>query len=83
MDAIAEIHAHIDWHFEEYLDEIRVHLMTEALERTNWVQTQAAELLGMSFRSFRYYAKKAGLTGKRARNQSEREVEAAETPAQG
>jgi transcriptional regulator with GAF, ATPase, and Fis domain len=36
--------------------------MTEALERTDWVQTQAAELLGMSFRSFRYYAKKAGLT---------------------
>jgi hypothetical protein len=27
------------------------------------VQTQAAELLRMSFRSFRYYAKKAGLKG--------------------
>ena len=27
------------------------------------MQTQAAELVGMSFRSFRYYAKKAGLRG--------------------
>jgi two-component system response regulator PilR (NtrC family) len=29
-----------------------------ALERADGVQTRAAELLGMSFRSFRYYAKK-------------------------
>ncbi len=50
---------------EQYLEGIRSHLMSEALERTNWVQTQAAELLGMSFRSFRYYAKKAGLTGRK------------------
>ena len=41
--------------------------MQQALERTGGVQTQAAELLGMSFRSFRYYAKKAGLaTGRGA-----------------
>ena len=37
--------------------------MTQGLERTGGVQTQAAELLGMSFLSFRYYAKKAGLKG--------------------
>ena len=48
---------------EAYLEEIRAQLMTQALERTGGVQTQAAELLGMSFRSFRYYAKKAGLKG--------------------
>jgi DNA-binding NtrC family response regulator len=48
---------------EIYLDDIRKQLMAEALERTQGVQTQAAELLGMSFRSFRYYAKKMGLTG--------------------
>ncbi len=48
---------------EAYLDEVRAQLMTQALERTSGVQTQAAELLGMSFRSFRYYAKKAGLKG--------------------
>jgi two-component system response regulator PilR (NtrC family) len=48
---------------EAYLEGIRAQLMQQALERTGGVQTQAAELLGMSFRSFRYYAKKAGLKG--------------------
>jgi len=47
---------------EAYLDGIRGHLMAQALERCGNVQTQAAELLGMSFRSFRYYSKKAGLS---------------------
>ena len=47
---------------EQYLDEIRKQLMAEALDRAAGVQTQAAEVLGMSFRSFRYYAKKMGLT---------------------
>ena len=32
-----------------------------ALERSGGVQTRAAEMLGMSFRSFRYYAKKFNL----------------------
>jgi two-component system, NtrC family, response regulator PilR len=48
---------------EAYLESIRTQLMVQALERTNGVQTQAADILGMSFRSFRYYAKKAGLKG--------------------
>jgi two-component system, NtrC family, response regulator PilR len=48
---------------EAYLESIRTQLMIQALERTDGVQTQAAEILGMSFRSFRYYAKKAGLKG--------------------
>ena len=48
---------------EAHLEEIRAQLMAQALERTDGVQTKAAELLGMSFRSFRYYAKKAGLRG--------------------
>jgi len=48
---------------DAYLESIRAQLMVEALERTGGVQTQAAELLGMSFRSFRYYAKKAGIKG--------------------
>ncbi|HEV7670774.1 MAG TPA: sigma-54 dependent transcriptional regulator [Thermoanaerobaculia bacterium] len=48
---------------EAYLEDIRAQLMVQALERTGGVQTQAAELLGMSFRSFRYYAKKAGIKG--------------------
>ena len=48
---------------EPYLDDVRRQLMFQALERCNGTQTQAAELLGMTFRSFRYYAKKMGLTG--------------------
>ena len=59
---------------EAHLDEIRKKLMAEALERTSGVQTQAAELVGMSFRSFRYYAKKMGLT----RGEEERAAEAAD-----
>ena len=46
---------------EEYLENVGKSLMQEALDRTDGVQTQAAELLKMSFRSFRYYAKKYGL----------------------
>jgi len=48
---------------EPYLDDVRRQLMSQALERCSGTQTQAAELLGMTFRSFRYYAKKMGLTG--------------------
>ena len=49
---------------DAHLNEIRKELMIQALERTKSVQTEAAKVVGMSFRSFRYYAKKAGLTGK-------------------
>ena len=48
---------------EAYLERIRAEMMRAALERCGGVQTQAAELLRMTFRSFSYYAKKAGLTG--------------------
>jgi DNA-binding NtrC family response regulator len=37
------------------------HYMTLALERAGGVQVKAADMLGMSFRSFRYYAKKFNL----------------------
>ncbi|HEY0788912.1 MAG TPA: sigma-54 dependent transcriptional regulator, partial [Thermoanaerobaculia bacterium] len=46
---------------EKHLENIGKFFMLRALERTGGVQTQAAELLGMSFRSFRYYAKKYNL----------------------
>ena len=49
---------------EAHLDEIRRHMMSQALERTDQIQKRAAELLGMSFRSFRYYAKKLEIHGK-------------------
>ncbi len=48
---------------EVHLEGIRRTLMSQALDRTGGVQTKAAELLGITFRSFRYYAKKVGLTG--------------------
>jgi two-component system response regulator PilR (NtrC family) len=48
---------------EAHLERIRAELMTQALDRAGGVQTKAAELLGMSFRSFRYYARKVGVTG--------------------
>lgn len=43
---------------DEYLDGVKREYMLEALARSEGVQTRAAEVLGMSFRSFRYYAKK-------------------------
>jgi two-component system response regulator PilR (NtrC family) len=48
---------------EAHLERIRAELMTQALDRVDGVQTKAAELLGMTFRSFRYYARKVGVTG--------------------
>lgn len=53
---------------EKHLETIGKYLMLKALERSNGVQTQAAELLGMSFRSFRYYAKKYELIPKEEKN---------------
>ena len=35
--------------------------MQDALEKAEGVQTRAAQLLGINFRSFRYRAKKYGL----------------------
>jgi two-component system, NtrC family, response regulator PilR len=46
---------------ERHVREIERQYITEALRRTEGVKVKAAELLGMSFRSFRYYAKKYGM----------------------
>ena len=43
---------------EAHGEEVYRHYIGLALERTGGVQVKAAEMLGMSFRSFRYYAKK-------------------------
>ena len=43
---------------EAMLEQIREHYMREALARRGGVQSQAARLLGMTFRSFRYFARK-------------------------
>ena len=46
---------------QDHLEGIGKIFMLKALERAGGVQTQAAELLRMSFRSFRYYVKKYDL----------------------
>ena len=50
---------------EQHLEDLRRRYMLEALDRCGGVQTRAAELLGMTFRSFRYFAKKYELTVQR------------------
>ena len=50
---------------EGQLERLREHYMEEALQRAQGVQTKAAEILGMSFRSFRYFAKKYRLLDRR------------------
>jgi len=49
---------------EQHLEMLRRRYMFEAMNRSASVQTRAAELLGMTFRSFRYFAKKYDLTNK-------------------
>jgi len=43
---------------EQHVQNVERRYLAQALERAGGVQVRAAELLGMSFRSFRYYAKK-------------------------
>jgi two-component system response regulator PilR (NtrC family) len=43
---------------EKHIEEIEKSYIVEALRKTGGVQTRAAELLKMSFRSFRYFVKK-------------------------
>ncbi len=43
---------------EAYLDNVRLDLMRQALQRAGGVQKRAAELLRMSYRAFRYHAEK-------------------------
>jgi DNA-binding NtrC family response regulator len=48
------------------LETLERKLLLMALERSDWVQTRAAELLKITFRSFRHRAKKYGIAGKGA-----------------
>lgn len=47
---------------EGHIEQIRKEILIEALRRSKGVQKEAAKFVGMSFRSFRYYAKKYRLT---------------------
>ena len=60
---------------EEHLESQRRRYMAEAMLRCSGVQTRAAELLGMTFRSFRYFAKKYELTQREGAAGAEREIE--------
>ncbi|HEX9985339.1 MAG TPA: sigma-54 dependent transcriptional regulator [Thermoanaerobaculia bacterium] len=60
---------------EEHVQAIMKIFMLKALERSGGVQTQAAEMLRMSFRSFRYYAKKYDLLPRDTRQEELVEVE--------
>ncbi|MFO8058029.1 MAG: sigma-54 dependent transcriptional regulator [bacterium] len=46
---------------EKYIEEVERNLIEEALQRTGGVKKRAAELLGISFRSFRYRLEKLGI----------------------
>ncbi len=60
---------------EETLQSLERQLLLMALERSDGVQTKAAELLRITFRSFRHRAKKYGISGRGAQGADEREAE--------
>ena len=47
---------------ENTVSQIEKDLMLQALERSGWVQSRAAELLNLTFRAFRYKVKKYGIS---------------------
>jgi two-component system, NtrC family, response regulator PilR len=58
---------------EETLARIENRYIRLALERSGWLQVRAAELLGLSFRQFRYKLQKHGLRGSRGSPKSSSE----------
>lgn len=50
-----------DFELESYLGEVERQVIANALEKTRYNKTAAAELLGISFRALRYRLKKLGL----------------------
>ena len=71
-EKISHVPQHMEWplfripekglDLEGHVEQIRKEALLEALKRCNGVQKEAAKLVRMSFRSFRYYAKKYKLT---------------------
>ena len=49
------------FNLEEHVEGLEKEYITQALQRARGVQAKAAELLGIPYRSFRYYAKKYNL----------------------
>ncbi|HWQ70648.1 MAG TPA: sigma-54 dependent transcriptional regulator [Patescibacteria group bacterium] len=50
---------------ERTVSQIERDLMLQALDRSGWVQSKAAELLNLTFRAFRYKVKKYGISKNR------------------
>jgi two-component system response regulator PilR (NtrC family) len=59
--APAAAHLTEGFDLEQHVQEIEREYIAEALRKSDGVKMKAAELLGMSFRSFRYYMKKYNL----------------------
>ena len=55
------------FNLEQHLQDIEREHLERALKQAAGVQTHAAELLGLSFRQFRYLAKKYNLRGAEGR----------------
>jgi two-component system response regulator PilR (NtrC family) len=66
---------------EQHLEIMRRRYMQEAMNRSGHVQTRAAELLGMTFRSFRYFAKKYEMNSRNADQEPAAAVERTEEEA--
>ncbi len=60
-EAPAEAFPDAGFDLERHVQDIEREYIAEALRRAGGVKVKAAELLGMSFRSFRYYTKKYNL----------------------
>ena len=52
------------FNLESYIEGLQKNFLEEALRRTSGVQVKAAELLGMTYRSFRHYMQKHGVEGR-------------------
>ena len=46
---------------QDYLDEVERAIIEQALQKTRYNRTQAAKLLGISFRSMRYRMERLGI----------------------
>ena len=57
----AIVEAGVGFNLERHLQDIERSHLERALERSGGVQTRAADVLGLSFRQFRYLAKKYGI----------------------
>jgi DNA-binding NtrC family response regulator len=70
--------------FDEAVEDFERNVLRHALEQTNWNQTSAARMLGMSFRAMRYRVKKYGLKTSETDQDEEpaSETSPADTPRQ-